>query len=159
MNNMNINEHDSILESYFAVLEGSQVVEEQELLNESLFSDTKNLYKFNKKIREKMIDYKSAYKYFYITLHNYQTKSTSTAYGNYTSYSTTNVTDHCTLRLYASNEKLTTNDFYRGKIKGQYKKVSKKILKKSTLHSFIEKNDLDADLRKYVIFVDKKKVV
>lgn len=144
-------ELDSVLENYFE--EESKLDKIKAAAKDLSLSDSKNVYIINTRIKEMIQKHKSDYKYFYITIEDHKTEYMGGGNGFYAD--TKAVTS--TVRLYGSNDKLTANDFAKtGEVKYQHKDTCKRLYRKSTIRTPIDKNDIDSELRKYIILHIKK---
>ena len=121
---------DSVLENYFEVIEERY----------HMFRDGKNIKRINRKFRESIEENKNQYKYFYIIIKG---KLASGDNGS---------VEYSSVRLFGSNKKLSTDDFdHRCHLK--HKGDGKLLKKVETSHTRLIKDDIDKDLRKYVLIV------
>ena len=145
---------EDILEAYI-----DQTMNEIDSIQE-LFNPSKDKYKINEKIKKIISD--NGYKYYYITIYNAEMRvehgygtDSSIVYG--ATYGTVN--ESSKIRLYGSDIKFSANSFEKeGVIRYQYRKDAKKLLSRSLSTRFMEKDDIDPQLRKYIISIYTKKV-
>jgi len=142
-----------MLEAYM-----DQVIDEVESIQE-LFNPSKDKYKINEKMKSLIKENK--FRYYYITIYNTESTAehnigTNLPYANLNgTYKT--VDNSAKIRLYGSNVRLSTGNFEKeGEIKYQYRNDVKKLLSRTLRPRCFLKDDLDPQLRQYVVFINTK---